>query len=487
MAASQRNGQRKQAAPLRPDFGTWRAAIPAARSDAEGPSKRLRGPYRDRLILSVTHARLGRVSEIENVTLAADLQPEAAEREITKAVSARHKLAHKYVTRLRKRHTEASPAEIVALLEKHYVTAITVAGGAVTAGTIAANVGIALIPGVAAGKEASKGAAKVAAKTTAKRVAAAAAAHAAAKTAAKGAAMSAAKTGAECAAKLLPAGDEQLQFEITAVFALAIAEIHNMELDQEQAHALIYGLSNGRVSQQQISAMAADVARESDDTRTSTVGKTIASRHGDWSHWANTLADTLPGGAAQDLVRTVQTGQLESVRTTLNDKQQTSIEYGVGALVGGATRFVFGREVVEASRLAFSEAPDEFPAHLADALTLEPDEDQEPNRALTASEDAAKATGTWVAAAAEKSTRVFRKVDLDGDGIPDEARALTAAKHLGGAIAAAADKSTRAFRNVDLDGGGAADEARALTALKDAGSGVAAKFKWNRKGPDKHQ
>jgi hypothetical protein len=38
-----------------------------------------------------------------------------------------------------------------------------------------------------------------------------------------------AKSGAQRgAARLLPAGDAQLQFEITAFFALAVAEIHGM-------------------------------------------------------------------------------------------------------------------------------------------------------------------------------------------------------------------------------------------------------------------
>ena len=178
--------------------------------------------------------------------------------------------------------------------------------------------------------------------------------------------MNAAKTGAERAVQLLPAGDEQLQFEITAVFALAIAEVHGMSLDQQQAHALVYGLSNGRVSQEQIAAMATDLAQVSGPVVG--VGQTIALGRDDWSHWANTLADTLPGGAAQDLVRTVQTGQLETVRSALNSKQQSAIEYGVGALVGGATRFLFGSEVVEASRVAFAEAPAQFPEHLSDAL-----------------------------------------------------------------------------------------------------------------------
>lgn len=422
------------------------------------------------------------VSEIEDVTLMAELQPETADEEITRAVSARHRVARKYVMRLRKRNPEAGPAEIIAMLERHYVRAITVAGGVVTAGTIAANVGIALIPGVAAGKEASKGAAKVAVKGAAKTAATKAAKSAATRSAVKGAATSAARTGAVRAVHLLPAGDEQLQFEITAVFALAIAEIHSMSLDQEQAHALVYGLSNGRVSQQQIAAMATDLAQVSEPG----VGvvQTIVSGRDDWSHWANTLADTLPGGAAQDLVRTVQTGQLETVRSTLNGKQQSVIEYGVGALAGGATRFLFGNQVVEASRVAFAAAPVEFPELLSDALLVKSEELHEPNRALAVLDEAAKTTGSWVTGAAEKSTRAFRSVDRDGDGIPDEPQALTAIKGAGGAVAGAVSAGSRAFRSVDRDGDGVADEPQVLTALKGAGSGMASRLKRKKAAGD---
>lgn len=437
-------------------------------------------------MLTAVRAKMPSVSEIESVTLMTELQPEIAEQEITRAVSARHKIARGYVVRLRKRNPEALPAEIIATLERHYVMAITIAGGVVTAGTIAANVGIALIPGVAASKEAGKGAAKVAAKGAAKgaakTVAAKAAATAAAKSAAKGTAMSAAKTSAERAVQWLPAGDEQLQFEITAVFALALAEVHSMSLDQAQAHALVYGLSNGRVSQEQIAAMATDLAHVSHPVVG--VGQTIASGRDDWSHWANTLADTLPGGAAQDLVRTVQTGQLETVRSGLNGKQQSVIEYGVGALAGGATRFLFGKEVVEASRVAFSEAPAEFPEHLSKDLLGKTEEEHEPNRALLALEDAAKTTGNWIGNAAEKSTRVFRSVDLDGDGVADEPQALTAAKGVGGAVAGAVSTGARAFRSVDLDGDGIPDEPQVFTALRGAGAGVASRLKRKKTAED---
>jgi hypothetical protein len=77
------------------------------------------------------------------------------------------------------------------------------------------------------------------------------------------------------------------------------------------------------------------------------------------------------------------------------------------------------------------------------------DVEAEPNRALAALEDAAKATGSWISDAADTAgagvataavavARPFRSVDLDGDGIPDAPQALTAVKGVGGAIAGTA-------------------------------------------------
>jgi hypothetical protein len=387
------------------------------------------------------------MTDNEAVRLEAELVDEDAARNIANAVSGRRSIARKYVMRIRRRHPEATPAEVIKMLERHYGTAISAAGAVITAGVIAADVGIALIPGVGAAAAGVRSAGQQAAKKAGKE-----AAKAAVKVAAKNVALGAAKTSAQRVAGLLPAGDEQLQFEITAIFGLAVADIHGMILDQDQAQALVYGLTNERVSQQQIATMATDLAAVTSEGAVG-VGLSIAAGRADWSHWANTLADTLPGGAAQSLVRTIQTGQLDTVRENLSGKQQSAIEYGVGALAGGVARFVFGREVIEAARTAFADAPEAFPPHLAVDLKAESgtdDSDNDTNPALAALEDAAKATGSWitgtastvgggVASAADTVTRPFRRVDIDGDGIPDEPRALTKAKGVGGAIAGAAD------------------------------------------------
>lgn len=381
----------------------------------------------------------------QDVTVEAELVDKDAEREIDKAVRGRRGIARKYVKWARRRNPGATPAEIIRMLEHHYVTAISVAGAAITVGGIAGQIGIAMIPVVGPAATGTKAVAKEAGKKATKE-AAKAAAKETTKVAAKSAALGAAKSGAQRAAARLPAGDEQLQFEITALFALAVADIHGMDLDQEQAHALVYALSNGRVSPKQIATMASDLAQSSNPEIIS-LSQTSAGGHKDLEHWANILADSLPGGAAQSLVRGVQTGVLENIRG-LDGRQQAAVEYGVGALVGGITRFVFGREVVDAAQSAFSDAPDTFPAYL-DVPAKPEKTDNDPNRALEALEDAAKAVGagvstgaaavgTGVASAADVVTRPFRSVDLDGDGVPDKPQALTAVKGVGGAITGAA-------------------------------------------------
>jgi hypothetical protein len=389
------------------------------------------------------------MTDVDEGTFEAVLVEEDAARGIARAVSARHSIARKYVMRVRRRNPDATPAEVVRLLERHYIAAISAAGAVIAAGAIVADVGIALIPVAGAAAAGARSAGRQAAKKAGKQ-AAKVAAKEAAKAVAKNAALGAATTGARRVAALLPAGDEQLQFEITAIFGLAIADIHDMSLDKEQAHALVYGLSNGRISQQQIATMATDLAQASTGGAVG-AGLAIAAGRSDWSHWANTLADMLPGGAAHSLVSTIQTGHLDTLRLNMSGKQQAAIEYGVGAVAGGITRFLFGREVVDAARVAFADAPVEFPPHLAVPVRATPDDDveAEPNRALAALEDAGKATGHWIAHAANAAgagvttaagavTRPFRSVDLDGDGIPDAPQALTAVKGVGGAVTGAA-------------------------------------------------
>ena len=419
--------------------------------------------------------------DLEDVNVEASVLAAQADREIEKAVTGRNAMARKYVQRIRRRNPEATPAEVIAMLERHYVTAISVAGTAVTVGAVALELGISLIPGGGAAAAGGKAVAKTAGATVTKELA-----KQAVKNASKQVAIGAARNGAQHVTALIPAGDAQLQFEITALFALALADIHGLGLDKEQAHALVYGLSNGRVDQQQIAAMAADLAKTSDAEETNATQGSVVPRK-DLSHWANTLADSLPGGHAQTLVHGVQTGVLEGVRAGLSDKQQAAVDYGAGALVSGATKFVFGREVVDASRSAFAEAPENFPAHL-DVPSKVDEASDEPNAALEALESAAKAlgagvaeraaaVGAGVATAAGVVSRPFRSVDLDGDGVPDEPQALAAVK----GVASAAGALTRSFRRTESDEQAVSEEPKAIQGAKGVGNALASSFKFKRR------
>ena len=135
----------------------------------------------------------------EDVTLEAELVGTDAEREIDKAVRGRRGAARKYVRWVRRRNPDATPAEIISMLEHHYVTAISVAGAAITVGGIAGEIGIAMIPGASAAAAGAKGGCEGSReegdqgsrKATAKETA---------KAAAKSAALGAAKSGAQRAA-----------------------------------------------------------------------------------------------------------------------------------------------------------------------------------------------------------------------------------------------------------------------------------------------
>ena len=353
------------------------------------------------------------MTDIERVTVEAEIVNEDAARAIAKAVSVRHSAARNYVLWVRRWHPKATPAEVIKMIERHYNNAIATSGALFSAGTAAANFAINHIPNAPAAPATPSTSGKGAALHTAKKVA-----------------LTVAKAGAQQVATLLPAGDAKAQFDLTAMFGLAVADIHGMDLDQDQAEALVRGLTNGRLSSQQIADMALDLSK----------GQGAVAVAGGDKHWATTLADALPGGAARELARGFE-ADAASATEKLTPKQQAGLQHGAAAVAHGITRFVFGRAVVKAARAAFPEAPTEFPAHLADV---------EPSQALAAMKDAARATGNWfadtagtvgsgVASAAGTVSRPFRSVDLDGDGIPDEPQALTLAKDVGGKIAGAAE------------------------------------------------
>ena len=318
--------------------------------------------------------------------------------------STRMKLARGYVRWLRRRNPEATPAEIVASLEKHYLSSVMAAGAVVSAGAVAATVGVAMMPLPGSSKAASAGAR---AGTSATK--------AALRRASKILALRGVRTGAQKAALMLPAGDQQLQFELTALFGLALAEIHGMSLDKDQADVLVYGLSNRRLSQGQIAQLAVELARAGS-------GVVLEPAPPDPGEWTRVLAGALPGGAAQQLLMSIQSEDIYPVADKLSDRQQAGVEYGIAAVAGGASKFAFGKDVVEASRHAFPPPPLEFTEVVGDndqdLLGAEEDAtSKESWRALRTLKESATSAGGWVKRSAKTGVQVAGSVGRSVAGV----------------------------------------------------------------------
>ncbi|WP_043501830.1 hypothetical protein [Georgenia sp. SUBG003] len=184
----------------------------------------------------------------------------------------------------------------------------------------------------------------------------------------------------------------------------------------------------------------------------------------DNAHTAATevLVDTLPDGWGEVLTQQLPDSALSPVLTVLARQALKesakfgagslgkALPFGVGAVIGGVGSFTFGRDVVKAAHVAFPEPPADFPASLADFQKAEP-KSAEPSRAVAALQAAAGGAAEFggdIWNTATRATEVFRSVDLDGDGIPDEARALTAVKDAGSAIKGAATGAAGAVGGV---------------------------------------
>ena len=59
------------------------------------------------------------MTDIRATTLETELDEEVAARDIAKAVSARHSVARNHVMWVRRRRPDATPAEVIQMLERH--------------------------------------------------------------------------------------------------------------------------------------------------------------------------------------------------------------------------------------------------------------------------------------------------------------------------------------------------------------------------------
>lgn len=211
--------------------------------------------------------------------------PDAVLRGLRKAISIQQALVASYVSRLRRARPGTSPAELISLLEKRYLATVTGSGAAVGAA--------AAVPGVGTG-----------------------------------------------VALALGGGEAAAFFEATALFALALAEVHGVQVrDLERGQALVMAVVLG-------------------DNGALLVEK-MTGRPG--QHWAQLLPE-LPISAITAinntlgpwLVRTF--GRKEGILVL-----GRAIPFGVGAAIRAAGNRALGRAVVDTARRVFGPPPPSFP------------------------------------------------------------------------------------------------------------------------------
>ncbi len=206
-------------------------------------------------------------------------------RAVEKAISIQQAPVAAYVARIRRARPNADPAEIIALLERRYLTTVTGTGAAVG--------GVAAAPLVGTG-----------------------------------------------AALMLSGGETVVFFEATALFALAVAEVHGIRVAEfERRRTLLLAIVLG-------------------DNGAMVVEK-MTGRTG--QHWAELLPEAIPLSSITAINKTLGRWFLKRYAR----KQGILVvgrlaPLGIGAAIGAAGNRAFGRTVVTASRRVFGPPPASF-------------------------------------------------------------------------------------------------------------------------------
>jgi hypothetical protein len=304
---------------------------------------------------------------------------------IYQAISVQRPVVLEYLKSLRREKPNATAAEMLKELDKRYVATVTITSTGVGAAAAIPGVGIPLALG-------------------------------------------------------LGVADVLFFYETSALYVLAATELRGIEVsDAERARPLVFGMLLGQKSQSQVSkivfqAAGAGGVGQARTVAAGTVGQAFP------NGWGEVLTQQLPDSALAPLATVLARNALKESAKFGAGTLGKAIPFGLGAVVGGVGSFTFGRDVVKAAHFAFPTAPTDFPEALLDFEKPEP-EIVEPSRALKALQSAADNVSDFGEAVWDTTTdvvNVFRSVDIDGDGVPDEARALTAVKATGSAIKGAA-------------------------------------------------
>ena len=208
-----------------------------------------------------------------------------------------------YLNRVRDRRRDATPADVVRLLERRYLAAVTAVG--------AASGGAAAVPG--------------------------------------------AGTGASLASAAL---EISAFVEATALFALAMAEVHGLRIDDPQIRrALVLAILLGDAGAEAAEIAAADAG----------------------SRWGQVLARRAP----DETIKRINHALARHVLTRFGAKQGAlalgrALPLGIGAGIGAAGNAALGRGAITSARRIFGPPPDRLPPRIIDADVADPSPDTEP-------------------------------------------------------------------------------------------------------------
>ena len=221
---------------------------------------------------------------------------DALDAALDKALRVQRPVVIAYLDRVRARRRDASAADVVRLLERRYLAAVTAIG--------AASGGAAAVPGAGTGASLASAALEISAFTAA-----------------------------------------------TALFALAMAEVHDLRIDDPQVRrALVLAVLLGDTGVEVAEIAAADAG----------------------SRWAQVVARRAP----EETIRRVNHALSRHFMARFGSKQGAlalgrALPLGIGAGIGAAGNVALGRGAISAARRMFGPPPAAMPPRVIDAEVVE--------------------------------------------------------------------------------------------------------------------
>lgn len=221
----------------------------------------------------------------------------AVQQALSRAVESQRPLVRANLRRMRRRFPEASPAELAFKLDRDFVNAVTGSGAAIGA--------TAVIPGI--GTLASLG---------------------------------------------ISAGATVMFLEASALYALSIAELHGVHLDDPE--------------RAQTAVMAIMLGEEGTSLMQSFAGHALGRGSTPMNNWGVVLGKNVPSAAVKTIGLRIQKMFIKRLMLSHGGAMiGRLVPFGVGAVIGGAGNLLMGRSIVKATKIAFGPPPLVFRGELA--------------------------------------------------------------------------------------------------------------------------